>query len=497
MNIQTKRSDPSAHRRLPLITLGVFLLAVSCATRPIDPQKRMSVRIPDCFSSRDTTYTAPDRWWESFNDPKLTTLIEELFVNNLDLAQAWDRIAQAEAAARIQGAALLPQVNLQAGAGRRKTSVTTSYPQERTIESTSNNFFLSPTVSYEIDLWGRIRSLRNAAITDLRVTRKSLESTAIALTALTAKTWYLLHGQKAELALLREQLETNRQLLDLIELRFSQGKTTAVSVYQQQRQLALTRTRIPPIQSQIELTQHQLALLLAKAPKAALPEPYGALPPLPPLPKTGLPADLLRRRPDVQAAERSAIAFDWRLRAAIADQFPKLSLSAGISYQDDELSDLFKDWTWNIAGNLVQPLFDAGRRGAEVDRVRAQLEERLHAFSQTFLTAVKEVEDALTQERHQEEYIEELAGQIMILRKNLLAAKRRFVNGQSDYLPVLNALNTLQSLESDAIRAHRQLITYRIQLYESLGGTWPSELEQPNVTTIPAEKNTTGNEEKT
>lgn len=484
-NISPEKSAlPRLMAALPfLVGLILCCLPVSCTVHPVDEKPDVDVTLPAAFSASGQAQTAGNRWWQAFQDIGLNNLVEQVLADNLDMAQAWDRLAQAEAAARLAGASLQPQVSIQAGASRAKTVSTSSFIPTRT----RNSFFFNPTLSYEIDLWGRIRSSRNAGIMDMNASRKDLESTAITLAALTAQTWYSLAEQAMTLAMLDEQLATNAKLLKLVKLRFAQGKTSAVSVYQQAQQLAQTETRIPPVKAQMALLEHELALLMGQGPSAKLPDVMQTLPELPPLPATGLPLAILKQRPDVRAMEQRAVAADYRLASALADRLPKLSFGAGLSWQSDKLHNLFDDWAWNIAGNLLQPLIDGGMRKAEIDRNRAVLQERLHGFAKAMLNAIKEVEDALTRERSQKDYLDRLDSQVAIVEKNFQAAQNRFLNGQSDYLPVLSALNLLQSLKIQAITGQSRLIQHRIQLYKALGGTWPGTLSPP-----PAEAQTSG-----
>ena len=196
-----------------------------------------------------------------------------------------------------------------------------------------------------------------------------------------------------------------------------------------------------------------------------------------PLPETGVPADLLKRRPDIRAAELRVIAADYRVAAAVADRLPAIRLTGNVGYQAHRSSDLFDGVHWYF-GDEGSP--------AEVDRTKAVVDELLKAYGQALLVAFQEVEDALAQERNQHDYLGLLQKQVELARQTLDAAQARYVNGQGDYLPVLTALQSRQRLERAYLTAQRDLIISRIQLCRALGGAWAQEtppLTQESITT--------------
>ena len=219
---------------------------------------------------------------------------------------------------------------------------------------------------------------------------------------------------------------------------------------------------------------HELAVLLGRPPRADLALNQKKMPTVGPLPPLGLPADLLAARPDVQAAGMRLQVADWQLAEARANRLPALSIGAGAQYGPEELDLLFDTWLLSLAANLTAPIFDAGRRAAEVDRVQATVDENLWAYRRVVLTAVKEVEDALERETRQREHIEALKAVMTAARRGLEEALARYRRGLSDYLPVLTQLIAVQDLERDMIEQREALIRYRIGLYRALGGSWSS-----------------------
>lgn len=463
-------------RRSLSFCCGALLLGllVSCAhgERP----EVASPEVPASFSTADPEQpTGPQRWWESFEDPRLTELVETSMRENLDLRQAWARIDQLEAVARQQGSASSPQVSLDFSAARNRTFI--AFLGSGAL---NNSFTLSAAASYEVDLWGRLESLEDAAVLDIAASRGDLETIAMTVAAQVADTWYGVIEQRALLALLTQQIATNERLLELTELRFGQGLATALDVLQQRQQLLATRAQVPQVTSRLQLQAHQLDLLLGRS-AGSLPvsDTPDALPELSALPSTGVPSEVLQRRPDVRAATLRVAAADKRVAAAIADRFPAIRLTGSTGYSANNLSELIDQWIWSIAGGLVLPLIDGGRRAAEVDRQHAALRERLLNMSAVTLQAFKEVEDALVAETRQREFLRLTEDQLDVARTTLDQAEQRYLQGLNDFLPVLTALQSVQRTEQTVLSARRQLISQRIQLHRALGGDWTAQLADP------------------
>lgn len=204
------------------------------------------------------------------------------------------------------------------------------------------------------------------------------------------------------------------------------------------------------------------------------------------IPATGLPADLLAKRPDVRSSGLRLESADQQVAAARAARLPAISLAATASYGADQLDLLFNNWVLKLAGSLTAPIFDGNRRKAEVDRTRAVADENLALYRETVLTAVKEVEDALINEAKQREHIEALELQMDAAQRALDHAVFRYRKGVDNYLPVLTQLLTVQNLERDRIQRQTELVIYRVSLYRALGGSWMDTLT-PDTGSEPAE----------
>ncbi|MEN8753352.1 MAG: TolC family protein, partial [Desulfobacterales bacterium] len=283
-------------------------------------------------------------------------------------------------------------------------------------------------------------------------------------------------AQRMQKRLLEHQLQTNLTFLELIELRFHMAMVSALDVYQQKQVVEDIKAEIPLVEAREQLLRHELALLLGKLPKTMLNISREELPKPIEIPATGLPADLLSSRPDLRAAGMRLWAADWQVAAARADRLPAISLTAQARYGEADADVLFDNWLLSLAGNLTAPIFDGKRRAAEVDRSLAVVDEKLSAYRQTVLTAIKEVEDALVNESKQREHINGLEKVTATARKALKEAGNRYRKGLTDYLPVLTQLLTVQGLERNLIQQQANLLGVRISLYRALGGTWTESL---------------------
>ncbi len=272
--------------------------------------------------------------------------------------------------------------------------------------------------------------------------------------------------------LLEEQIETNETLLSLIQSRFASGQAGAADVLRQQQLVERTRGDLSLSRSRYEVLAHLLATLEgvpATRPPPAMPP---ALVDLPPLPDAGVPAESLRRRPDVEAAWRRVDAADRDLAAAVADRFPRVDLSAAAVLGGAGFQVLFLDRVASLAADLTAPLLDGGRRRAQIDADAATKRERLHLYRDTVLQGLREVEDALAEERRQREFLASLDRQHELAVQVVDTLLNRYGQGASPYLDVLAAVQSEQSLTLALVSAKRRLLELRIELCRALAGSW-------------------------
>jgi NodT family efflux transporter outer membrane factor (OMF) lipoprotein len=452
--------------QIKFLALGVLItVTTSCAVDVKDIPT--PVRLPEKFSVSGQS-KLPEKWWQTFNDPILNQLCEQAFSDNFTLRSAFNRLEQARAFARKSGAELIPQLNSEMLASQRSSDTSTS---------TLNNFALGLAASYEVDLWGRIRANIHAAELDVNTAEEDVITAALSLSAEIASTWYRLIEQRQQSQLLNKQIKVNRDAADMIRIRFQLGQATAADVFQQQQLLASVIGEKATVTATIKVLENTLAILTGKAPGTTIIPTQDNFPTLAPLPETGLSATLMQRRPDIRKAYFKIQSADQRVAAAIADRFPKLSLSAGINTNAPDLQSLFNNWLATIAGNLVTPLLDGGRRIAEVDRSKAVAAEAVNNYATTLIQSIKEVENALIQEQQQRALINQLDQQVKLSQLATGQIRLRYSYGALEFLRLLSALLSQQSVERNRLRAQQQLIDYRINLYRALAGRFPIAFE--------------------
>ncbi|MDG3582145.1 efflux transporter outer membrane subunit [Galbibacter pacificus] len=422
---------------------------------------------PDEFSYNGTQ-VIPDKWWTVFNDKQLNILIDSALNQNLNLAATWEQVMEAHAIRRSEASFLWPQID----AGLQ-TGISRPQPDFAGGENTQ----LGLTASYELDLWGRLRSSKQAANFRLEASYFDYQATAMMLSAEIAATWFQYVTALQQLQLANKQIETNQDIMKLIRVRFSGGTIRGADILRQQQLLEATQNQKIVYQTNIELLKNQLSVLLGKPPQNELSLNPDSLPQLPPIPDTGLPLDLVRRRPDVKQAYNLVLVADRDMAAAIANRYPRLTLTAATQLRSNDFNNLFEEWAYTLGANIVAPLIYGGRLNAEVDRAEAVKNQTLYQYGQTVLTAFREVEDALIQEQMQKEQITILENRLILAQKTNRQLRIEFVNGLSEYLDVLLALDQEQQLRRDVLSARQELINIRISLYRALAGAFKTERE--------------------
>ncbi|HYC55926.1 MAG TPA: efflux transporter outer membrane subunit [Candidatus Binatia bacterium] len=431
-------------------------------------------------------------WWRDFGDPALDGLIAEALANNHDLRQAAARVLGAQAEARIAGADLWPQ--LQTGAnGSRGRQVFVGFPTDAfganapcqgggctpapsgPLSSTSNNFGVSLDLSWELDLWGRIRASKTAASAEADAARIAFEGARLSLAAQTAKAWFAFVEAREQLALALATRDSYAQSSGLITERYERGTRSPLDVRLSLTEAAAAEARVAQRRSVLERIARQLEVLVGRYPSAEL-QPTGALlHPVTPVP-AGVPAQVLVRRPDLAEAEQRVFAADRRLYAARASMLPRLAITGSAGSISDDVADLLDgDFAvWTIAANLVQPVFQGGRLRGAVARADAGVDAAMAAYATAALRAFSEVENALADERHLAVVVAALADAAEQSAAAESLATERYFGGLEGYVTVLQAQRNSLEARATLLEARRLLLETRINLYLALGGGFTS-----------------------
>jgi len=455
-------------KRLVFITIiPGFIAILIAACSPQTSTMTVPVDTTEVFSPSGEQ-EAPGRWWNAFGDPELNTLVDSALKSNFNLITAWQRLREAQAVADRASSGLFPQ--LEASVRGESNRLQTQFQESQILQ-------LGISSQYEIDLWGRINSNLEAQRYRADASLADYRTAALSLSAEVARTWYSLMEAHGQLRIVNQQIETNEKVLKLLQARFGTGQIRSADILRQRQLLESTREQKISVESRIQLLEHRLSVLLGRPPQTSINYSQDSLPDLPPPPETGIPSELVRRRPDIRSAYRLLQAADREVASAISNQFPRISLSASLSTADLNGGNLFEDWGRSLAGNLIAPLFYGGQLSAEVDRTQAVKKQRLYQYGQSILTAFREVEDALAQEKKQREKIQSIRNQLEIARQAYEQLRIEYFNGMGNYLDVLTALDEEQQLQRDLLAAKMVLLEYRIALYRSLAGGFETTRE--------------------
>jgi len=462
----------------PLLLLGLILAGcagLSPQPRELDlePPEQWTASLPEGVVPSEEAALSGDSWWQGFGDPALGAAIEEGLANNRDLVAAAARLRQAEARARIAGADLAPQVSAGLNASRsRRNFIGFPIPGSEggVLSSTTTSFGVSLNLSWEADLWGRLAAGKRAAAADASSARWQLEGARLSLAGQIAKAWFAAVEAGNQLSLARESLESRGASREKIRRRYDAGLRPALDL-----RLALaneegTVAQVAARERQLDASLRQLEILLGRYPaaEAETQDLPGALPPVAP----GLPAELVRRRPDLLAAENRLAASGSRVREARAALYPRLTLTGSGGTASEELEDLLDgDFAvWNIAAGLLQPIFQGGRLRAAVELAEAGADEALASYAQGVLMAFGEVESALAAEEflaRQERALEASADQA---RAAVRLADERYLAGIGDILEVLESERAAVDARSRLLEVQRLQLSARVDLHLALGG---------------------------
>tara|TARA_R110000796_G_scaffold65729_1_gene151652 strand:+ start:2711 stop:4141 length:1431 start_codon:yes stop_codon:yes gene_type:complete len=468
LRLKTQLNLIGVQKNFAFCFLIFVLLFFGCSPKfsnvalPIDDLKEFSYSGPSILE---------DKWWTAFNDEQLNILIDSALQSNLDLAATWQQFLASRAIVAREAGDKWPQI-----AASAQSAINLPEPDFVGGENTQ----LGLSANYELDLWGRIRSSVQAEKFRSEASLYDYRTAAISLSAEIATTWYQLIAAKKQLQITKDQISTNEDIIKLIRTRFVGGQIRAVDILRQAQLLESTKEQQIIFETNVALLENQLAVLMGKQPQLSVTFETTDLPTLPELPEAGMPLELIRRRPDIQQSYAVLLAADRDMASAVSSKYPRLSVSARGQLRSNSFQNLFDNWAYTLAGNILAPLFYGGQLSAEVDRTQAIKQQRLLEYGQTTLEAFQEVENGLIQEIKQKQRVDNIGRQLELAQKSNRQLRVEFLNGFSPYLDVLIGLDAEQQLRRDYIVSQRQLILIRIALYRALAGGFETEREIDN-----------------
>ncbi|WP_349608599.1 TolC family protein [Cupriavidus sp. DF5525] len=421
------------------------------------------------------------RWWEGFGDPLLTRLVSLALDQNLDLAQASARVAQARAGLGLANAALLPSVSASAQAARTYQSIET--PLGQLLNATpgfdryGNSYEANLGATWELDVFGGLRRGREAALAEYQASEAGATATRLAVAAQTADLYISVRGLQSRLAIARQQVQTQQKLVSTVNLLYSKGLAAELEVRQAEGALAEVRATVPVLEAGLDAALNALDVMLGVPPGTYRTElaDTKAIPVAPQLTGTGSPADLLRRRPDLIVAERRLAAANARIGVAIAEYYPKFSLSALLGSATSVASgNLFSAGASQAAGvlGLRWRLFDFGRIDAQIDVARGQEAEALAAYRQAVLRATEDVENAFSALIKREDQSGTLAQGETSLTQARNASFAAYQKGVVRLMEVLHADERLLRTSDARAQAQTESARAAVAAFKALGGGW-------------------------
>jgi multidrug efflux system outer membrane protein len=470
-------------RRLLAATLA--LLAAGCTLGP--NYKRPAIPTPPTWRdipAAEAESLANKAWWDLFDDPLLQELIRLALAENKDLKIAVERVEEARAAYGFTKADLWPQVNLSAtGAGLRFNGgslVHTPEGDKGAANGVETSIYSTTAdVSWELDFFGRIRRATEAQRALFLGSQEARRSAVLTLVADVAQAYVELRDLDLQLEIARRTIETRRASLQLAKDRFEGGLTSELDVGQAEAELHRVEAILFEIERLISLKENQLSVLLGRNPGAIQRGRSVYEQKVPAAVPAGLPSALLERRPDIREAEEILAAATANIGEAKALLFPRISLTGAFGFTSTDLDTLFDgpSKSWNIIGNVLQPIFNAGKNKRRVEVTESRQRQTLYAYERTILQAFRETEDSLVSYRKVGEQRLTQAERVKSERKVVEIAELRYRGGVAAYIEVLDAQRSLFGAEMDEAQTIGNHLVSLVRLYKALGGGWPAAPE--------------------
>jgi outer membrane protein, multidrug efflux system len=449
-------------------------LLTGCAVGP--KYKRPPVSVPDTYRGlapdagpQTSVSFGNEKWWTIFDDPQLQALIREALMQSYDVRIAAARVLQAQAALGFTRADQFPSVFGSVSASNER------FPKTRvTPEFESSPIQVSLSLAWELDFWGKFRRATEAARAEVLATEWGQKAVMSSLVSDVASAYFQLLELDAQMEISRRTLDSRAESLRLVEIRAKGGNTSLMDVRQSEQLVYTASATIPDLERRIEQQENLISILLGKNPAPVTRGRPLTQNPVPPSVPAGLPAALLARRPDIQSAEQQLIAANARIGVARAAYFPQITLTATAGYQSTALTNLFTGpaGLWSFGGQLLQPIFTAGKIRSNVRLTEAQQQEAVLVYQQSIQQAFREVSDSLIAYRKNQEF----TTQEQLLTNSAQDATRlansRYRGGVTSYLEVLDSDTRYFDAQIGLTQAQLNERLAMVQLYNALGGGW-------------------------
>ncbi|CAI8892774.1 efflux transporter outer membrane subunit [Pseudomonas chlororaphis] len=468
---------------LPVFALSLLSLA-ACTVgpdfqRPEGPRVEAWASPQKAAPSQVVTSPLDERWWDVFNDPRLSALSRRVLTDNLDLQLATSRLQQSRAARQVITAERYPTSSASGGYARKRNSGEgLNDPSGHEGKSAFNLWDAGFSASWELDFWGRVRRETEAADATLEVAENDRRGVLLSVLAETAQDYIQLRGVQSTRAVTEQNLDVARHSLKLSQLRLADGVATDLDVAEAAAQVATIESQLPALQQRQAQLINALSLLMGEPPQALHAE-LAADAPVPQTPSQvaiGLPSQLAERRPDIRQAEARLHAATASIGVAKGDFYPRITLSGNFGSQAMQLSD-FGSWgsrQFGIGPQFSLPLFDGGRLRGMLHLREAQQQEAAVAYQQTVLRAWHEIDDQLTRYNSSQLRRDSLAEAVRQNQIALRTAQQQYVEGVVDFVNVLTVQGALLATQEQLVESSTGVSLAMVGLYKALGGGWES-----------------------
>jgi len=455
-----------------LLTGFLILLLLGCASAPKTIHPDLGLKLQEKMPTDSLKIST--RWWLKFNDAQLDSTVEQALQQNYNLKAAAARLDAATAQATIAGAGLFPSLDVGFSTARREQNFI-GFPipgsSGKVLTSRTTTYGVSANVSWEIDLWGRIRSVASAAEGEVQATQADFAAAHLSIAGQTVKAWFATIEATLQENIASQNYDADALSQKQIKARYEKGLRPSLDYRLALSNVATAQVQLVARQQQVELMRRQLELLLGKYPDARI-AVSAQLPGLIKIIPKALPLNLLLRRPDVIAAERRLASSQANVRAARAALFPRISFSSSFGSSTEEISELLnKNFSvWSLAGNILQPIFHSGQIIAGIDVALARQKQAFSAYAQKVLQAYAEVENLLSASH----YLRKQSNAARLAKDQAKAAanlaRLRYNKGLADIITLLDAQRRSNTAASQFLTIQRSQLDNQVDLYLALGG---------------------------
>jgi outer membrane protein, multidrug efflux system len=490
---RSRRARPAGSGLVLVLTLLASVTVVGCMVGP--DYRPPAMKLPTHWDGNDQQIKQVENqedktdlatWWQSFDDPILNQLVAQALSSNLDQKIALARVREERAYLVISRAGLFPSVDMSGSYTRQRYSANTPFgffPQ--LLPRDENIYEAGFDASWELDIFGGIRRGIEASNANLAASIENSRDVRVAMLAEVARDYVAVRALERRLQIAKANLRDQNDSLSLAQARFEQGFAPELDVFQARSLLETTQARVPELESELAQTVHRIGVLLGREPDA-LQAKLSDMAPIPGIADpdaiavripAALPSDLLRRRPDIRAAEREIAAATARVGVATADLYPKFSITGTAGLESISPGNFFFGTSrmWQVGPTMTWPIFEAGRIRAYIEVRNAQEEQALLSYRKTVLIALAEVEDGLVAYANERTRHQALAASAQDFKRSQLLALDRYEEGYATYLDVLEAQRSLYAAQDSLAQSDQQLIDDLIAIYKALGGGWQTD----------------------